>query len=336
MKNTFDPEVKLKITIMNASLITLKQLVICIVSCFTMTCIGQNTTPISEQAEIFIIGTMHEVPKIVKHSYKPLLKIAKKYKPDAIYVERQRPEDTLSVINYESSYFIPLGDSISKTFKKDVQRYRQLRKTSIYKMSKEDFKFLADHYAVYRDRANYAYYKYLFKFGINGSKKPLRNENYDLTAPLAIAMDMNFIYAMDHQHETQLYTQLSKLCYRESSKDGQLKKLKKHNKRDYRKHMIPAIFGNLGVYTNRIKTVKRYEYANRFEFRETPCTSCDDAANVWDRRNEGMARNIGTQVVKNNHKKAVIIVGAGHLLGIKKELEEQFPGIRIKIIDQKR
>lgn len=320
---------------MNTQLISFKLLSILIIFFNAVSSNSQNTMATSEQAEIFIIGTMHEVPKIVKHSYKPLLKIAKKYVPDAIYVERQRPEDSLSVINYESSYFIPLGDSISKTFIPDLKRYSQLRKTSIYDMSKGDFKFLTDYYAVYRDRANYTYYKYLLKFGTKGSKKPLRNENYDLTAPLAIAMNMNFIYAMDHQHETQLYTKLSKLCYIESRKDGQLVSLKKHNKRDYRKHMIPAVFGNLGIYTNRIKTVQRYQYANRFEFRKTPCKPCNDAADVWDRRNEGMARNIGSQVVKNGHKKAIVIVGAGHLLGIKKELEKQFPEIRIKIIDQK-
>jgi hypothetical protein len=289
----------------------------------------------SEKQEVFIIGTMHDVPKIVKHSYKPLLKLAKKYLPDAIYVERQRADDSLSLANYESSYFLPLGDSIARTFKNNPERTTLLRKMSVFDMSQDDFKYLTHYFAVNRDKANYVYYRYLLKFGVEGSKSPLRNENYDLTAPLAIAMDMNTIYAMDFQHETQLYTKLSNECYAQSQKDGQLAILIKHNKRDYRKHLLPGLFGNLGVYSNRIKTATRYQYTNRFEFRETPCIPCEEGAKVWDRRNAGMARNIGEQVIDNGHQKAVVVVGAGHLLGLKAELEKQFPQLKIRIIDQK-
>ncbi len=55
---------------------------------------------IAQEKELLIIGTMHEVPTIVKHSYKPLLKYAKKYKPEAIFVEDIRPDDTLSLKNF--------------------------------------------------------------------------------------------------------------------------------------------------------------------------------------------------------------------------------------------
>ena len=46
--------------------------------------------------EVLIIGTMHTVPKIVKKSYKPMLKFAKKYNPEAIFVESPMPNDTIS------------------------------------------------------------------------------------------------------------------------------------------------------------------------------------------------------------------------------------------------
>ena len=55
---------------------------------------------IAQEKELLIIGTMHEVPSIVSHSYRPLLKYAKKYKPEAIFVEDIRPDDTLSLKNY--------------------------------------------------------------------------------------------------------------------------------------------------------------------------------------------------------------------------------------------
>lgn len=278
-----------------------------------------------------IIGTMHDVPKIVKHSYKPLLRIAKRYEPDAIYVERQRPNDSLSLANYESKWFLPAGDSLRQVFNEDCLRYDRLMQTPVSAMSLDDYAFLRDYFIVNRDKANWNYYRYLARHGLKGSRKPYRNENGDLTAKLAIAMDMNRIYAMDHQHETQLYTKLWRECVIESRKDGQIKRLTKNNKRSYNRAILPAIFRRLGKHTNRVKTIRSYEISNRFTFRETPCEPCETAGEVWDRRNIGMARNIGGQMTESWHKKAVVIVGAGHVLGIKEALEAEFPGIRVKI-----
>ncbi|MDH7444100.1 DUF5694 domain-containing protein [Aquimarina sp. 2201CG14-23] len=277
---------------------------------------------------------MHNVPKIVKHSYRPLLKIAKSYKPDAIYVERQRPNDTLSLKNYESSWFIPYGDSIATIFKNDVKRTLRLQDLSVHSMKSDDFKYLKQYYATIRDKANWYYYAYLYKYGIKGSKKPVRNENGDLTAKLAITMNLNYIHAMDYQHETQQYTKLSKACIKQSQEDDQVRYLKKRNKRDYQSAILPALFGRLGFYTNKQKTIKNYEISNRFTFRKTDCTPCIEAAAVWDRRNAGMAKNIGEQVLQHNHQNSIVIVGAGHVLGIKKELEKQYPSITVKIMDE--
>ncbi|MCE7992972.1 MAG: TraB/GumN family protein [Roseivirga sp.] len=287
----------------------------------------------NDRQEVLIIGTMHDVPKIVKHSYKPLLRIARRYGPDAIYVERQRPDDSLSLANYESKWFLPLGDSLRRTFKQDCDRFDQLMASSIQTMSHDDFGFLRNYFAVNRDKANWSYYQYLAKYGLNGSRKPTRNENGDLTARLAIAMDMNRVFAMDHQHEAKLYTKLWRECIIASRKDGQVKRLTRHNKRSYNRAILPAIFGRLGKHTNRSKTIRSYEVSNRFTFRETPCEPCDAAGAVWDRRNAGMAKNIGEQMQEFSHKKAVVIVGAGHVLGIKAALEAQFPEIRVRILE---
>jgi len=54
----------------------------------------QNLT--AQEKEVLFIGTMHTVPKIVKNSYKPLLKKALKYHPEAIYVESPLANDTIS------------------------------------------------------------------------------------------------------------------------------------------------------------------------------------------------------------------------------------------------
>ena len=49
-----------------------------------------------QQKEIVLVGTMHQVPKILKNSYKPLYKKSLAYKPDAIFVETAMPDDSLS------------------------------------------------------------------------------------------------------------------------------------------------------------------------------------------------------------------------------------------------
>ncbi len=46
------------------------------------------------------------------------------------------------------------------------------------------------------------------------------------------------------------------------------------------------------------------------------------------------AKSLLGQVLENQHEKAIVVVGAGHLLGIKKGFEIQFPNICIKIIDE--
>ncbi|MBX2826850.1 MAG: hypothetical protein KTR22_01725 [Flavobacteriaceae bacterium] len=288
-----------------------------------------------EKPEVFIIGTMHDVPKIVKHAYRPLLKIAIQYEPDAIYTEHNRPTDSLSLVHDESSFFLPYADSISKIFTEDVLRTKTLLAKEIKAMTSQDYQYLKHFYAIQKDKANWDYYRYLENHGLKGSKKPLRHENGDLTAKLGIAMNMNYIFSMDYQHGAPEYDKLWKQCIRQSRKDGEIDLLLKHNKRDYRKHIIPALFGNLGRYSNKRKSIERYQVSNRFEFRKTPYEPCTKAGLVWDKRNAGMAWNIGSQVQSLGHKRAVVIVGAGHVLGIKAELEKQFPNIQVSILDEK-
>jgi len=285
-------------------------------------------------AEVFIIGTMHDVPKIVKNAYRPLRKMAIKYQPDAIYTEHSMSTDTLSINNYYSDFFVPYSDSIAQIFEEDPARTSQLEQRSIKQMSQDDFDYLRHYYAAHVDMANWRYFTYLRKYGIKGSKKPLRHENYDLTAKTAIAMNMSKIYSMDHQHETKAYSKNWKKCLKVSREDGQIALLEKHNKKDYRKHILPGLFGRLGKYSNKKSTIKRYQVSNRFTFRTSPCAPCEEGARIWDRRNAGMAKNIGEQVNLYQHKKALVVVGASHVLGIKAELEKQYPDLQVRIIDQ--
>ncbi|WP_462249299.1 DUF5694 domain-containing protein [Ekhidna sp.] len=304
--------------------------ILLLIAVFALPVLGQET----KKPIVLIVGTMHEVPKIVKNSYRPLLKQAIEFGPDAIYVERQRPDDSLSLINYESNWFLPFGDSLKKSFEADTCRTKKLVKQSVFDMTRSDYEYLSTYYAIARDKANWHYYSYLAKYGLNGSLKPLRREGGDLTAKLAIKMNMNKIYSMDHQHGNKDYHKLWRQCIKESQVDGEVKYLVKINKKSYRKAIFPALIGRLGKHTNRIKTLQSYDPGNRFTFRKTECEPCIQAGQIWDQRNAGMAKNIGEQVLANKQNRAIVIVGAGHVLGIRDSLLDQFPELDVRILNQ--
>lgn len=301
---------------------------------FIVIAVLTSLTLSAQQKEVLLMGTMHTVPKIVSGSYGPMLKKALKYNPEAIYVEYVRPEDTIS-LNYYNPKFIALSDSISAIFETDESRFQRLTATSLESFKEDDFKFMQKSYLVKRDRANYHYFWYLSKYGLNGSKKPLRNENWDLTAKLAIALDMKYVFSMDDQQTNDNYQKAWKECVVKGRDNGDTDINSKLNKKDYNKAILPAVLGKLGTYRNKRKSLERIHMLNSFRYVQNPCTECDEATYRWDERNGRMARNIGEQVRSNPHSRAIVIVGAGHIIGLKEVLEKEYPDITIKMMDQK-
>ena len=284
-----------------------------------------------QEKEILIIGTMHTVPKIVKNSYKPLLKYAIKYNPDAIYVERIRPGDTIS-LNYYSKKFVKKSDSLKKIFITNNKRFESLSYTALNIFTKDDYEFMAKTYLVKKDYANYYYYSYLKKYGVTGSKKPLRNENADLTSKLAIALNLKHIYSMDDQKTNKKYHISWKKCAELGTKNGDNEINKKLNKKDYNSSIIPAIFGRLGKNTNKLKSLNRKHLLNSFRYVQNTNPDCKDATKYWDERNYRMAKNIAEQIKQKVNKKNIVIVGAGHVIGIKEALEKEYPELKVKLM----
>lgn len=283
------------------------------------------------QKEIFIIGTMHEVPKIVKNSYKPLLKTALKYKPDAVYVEYIRPEDSVSLNNY-SKKFLKRSDSVKLTFNPDYQRFEQLLQEDLTTIKPEDFKYMATCFLIKRDQANYSYYRYLSKYGIKGSPKPLREENSDLTAKLAIAMNMKYLFAMDDQRVNKEYAAAWRKCAQEGSTNGDNKINQKLNKKDDNSNIIPSIFGRLGKHINQKKSLETAHQLNSFSYVLNQTSGCALGTKYWNERNLNMARNIADQVIANTAVKNVVIVGSGHVIGITEALQKNYPDLVVRLI----
>lgn len=284
-----------------------------------------------QKKEILIIGTMHTVSKTVKNSYKPLLKFAKSYKPEAIYVERIRPSDTVS-LNYYSKKFIEQSDSLKKVFVLNPDRFESLQKLNLNQFTEDDFEFMAKTYFVNRDYANYYYFNYLKDYGIEGSKKPLRNENADFTSKLAIAMNLKQIFSMDDQQTNAYYHSAWKKCIEIGKKNEDNEINKKLNKRDYNSSIIPAILGRLGKHINKPKSLNRMHLLNSFRYVKNSNSDCANATSYWDERNHRMAKNIAEQVKEYPFQKNIVIVGAGHVIGIKQELEKNYPNLVVKLM----
>lgn len=286
-----------------------------------------------EPKEVLIIGTMHEVPKIIKNSYKPLLKKAIAYDPEAIYVERPQAEDDRSLEGVYAK-FLSQADSFAIHHPINPSQIESILTKPLASMTKDDYALLKRHYVIQRDYANAEFYTYLFKHGLKGSKKPTRRENGDLTAKLAIHQGIKHIKAMDNQWYRKEYHQAWRACAIASKKDGESENLKKMYKKAWWKERWNGAVGRFGMYTNSTKTTEQYHTINSFRYRKTECEPCKEGAKYWDLRNLEMARNIGRQITEGRAVRNVVVVGAGHVVGLKEALEVEFPDIQVKLLSK--
>jgi hypothetical protein len=288
---------------------------------------AQNNAP----KEVLIIGTMHHVPDVVKNSYKPLLKRAKRYAPEAIYIEAPQPWDTVSLKNSYPKFYAK-ADSLCRTLQLDRKQVETALHKDLDAMSREDFQLLHQFYTIQRDPANAEFYHYLFQHGTEGSPKPTQEEDGDLTAKLAIHLNIRKLYSMDNQWYRREYHQAWAQCAKADRKDGEIKNLKKlYNSLTF-PEIFNALLGRTGVYNNSKTATQKYHILNSFRYRETTCAPCEEGTKYWDLRNREMARNIGRQIQAHDHQRSVVIVGAGHVTGLREALRGEFPEIKIKLV----
>lgn len=295
------------------------------------------TTAQTKKQEIVLLGTMHSVPKIVKKSYQPMFKRAKRYQPQAIYVESPMAHDSLSwnylKTGWSKNYqrFYRLSDSLQKNFALEGEKFNGILKKNLSEMTPEDLNYLITCFAYKRDNGNFEYYTYLLKHGINGSKRPTRHEDGDLTYKLALALKHKYVYNMDDQQTNKEYHQGWQQCVREGVANGNNKILNALNKKDYRAAMIPAIFRGLGKHTNQRKSLNRLHKQSSFTYVKTDTPGCLQGRQFWNERNERMALNIGKQVLQSGDEKNLVIVGAAHIIGLEQALQKHFPNLSVKL-----
>ncbi len=289
-------------------------------------------TSLFAQQEVLIVGTMHGVYGLAKKSYRPMLKKAKAYQPDAIYVERIPAWDTLSMKDYYAG-FLACADTLSQKLSLDENEVKTAQQKTLDQMTEADFKLLYQHYQLSLDYANMQLYSNLVSYGLDGKRKLRGHEMTDVSIPLAIEMGMTKLYSMDFQQYFKDYGKAWRACEKndKESKDKGAKRIKRQLIRLSIEEGLNGAFGSLGKYTNREKTVREYHELNSFRYRETSCKPCEDGTMYWDLRNLEMARNIGNQVQEHRHQKSVVVVGAGHVVGLQEALAKEFPDIKVRL-----
>ncbi|WP_179345033.1 DUF5694 domain-containing protein [Winogradskyella ursingii] len=299
-----------------------------------------NLNAQDEQKEILIVGSMHTVPKIVKHSYKPMLRRAVKYNPTSIYVESPMANDTLSweylkdgwSKGYKAFYY--LSDSIQKTFEPNINKFNSILEKSFSKMTREDLNFMINSFAYKRDNANHEFYTYLKNHGSTGAKKPTRHEDGDLTFKLALKQGIKLLKSMDDQRTNGDYHEAWSKCSKEGAANGNNAIVNKMNKEDYNSAILPSIFRGLGKHVNKRKSLMRLHQMSSFTYVKTKTEGCTDGERYWNERNMRMARNIGDQVMASDSNRNIVIVGASHVIGLEQELKNNYPNIKVVLASE--
>lgn len=296
---------------------------------------GQN-----KQQEVLIIGTMHTVPKIVKNSYKPMLKLAKKYKPEAIYVEAPMANDTISWEYLKNGWskgyqrFYKLSDSLQKSFNYNDSKFKAIFNKDFKNMSETDLNYLIKSFIYKRDNGNYEMYSYLKKYGINGVNKPTRHEDGDLTYKLALFMNHKRVINIDDQQTNKEYHIAWSKCRKEGTTNGNNKASSKLNKKNYNKAIIPALFRKLGKHTNKPKSLQQLLDMASFSYVIEDTEGCLEGRKYFDERNMRINKNIASHLLKSGKQKNIVIIGAAHVVGLKKEFAKNYPNIKVILMNE--
>jgi hypothetical protein len=290
-----------------------------------------------KQQEIILMGTMHTVPKIVKKSYKPMLRYAKKYDPQAIYVESPMANDTQSWEYLKNGWskgyqkFYKLSDSLQNTFDFNATKFDEILSKKHSEMTSEDLTYLINSFVYKRDNGNFEYYSYIKKHGLNGASKPTRHEDGDLTYKLALRLGHKLIFNMDDQRTNGEYHTAWKKCVYEGKSNGNNLANNKLYKKDYNSAVVPAVFRGLGRHTNKRKSLNRLHTMSSFSYVVEDTPGCKDGRRYWNERNSRMADNIAKQVMATDNERNIVIVGAAHIVGLEEALKAKYPNLKVKL-----
>jgi hypothetical protein len=232
--------------------------------------------------------------------------------------------------NYQIFYRI--SDSLQKTFNFNQQKFDMLSNKLYQDLTNDEIDYLINSYGYKRDNGNYGFMRYLKKHGVKGSKKPTRHEDGDLTYKLALYKNLK-VTNMDDQRNNGLYHKAWSKCIKEGTINGNNLMSSKLNKKQYNSALLPAIFRGLGMHTNKLTTLSRLHKMASFSYVEKDTQGCIEGRKYWNDRNDRMAKNIAKQVLAADKTRNIVLVGASHVIGLEKELKENYPNLKVILIN---
>ncbi|MDR0660762.1 MAG: DUF5694 domain-containing protein [Prevotellaceae bacterium] len=176
------------------------------------------------------------------------------------------------------------------------------------------------------------YYRYIKQYGVNGSKKSLGDESPDLSFKLALQLGITRLYAIDDQQTVAEYNKAFNKCIKDGEMNGDTKRLQKLDRKGTRARVMPALFGRLGIHTNKPKSLERMHTINSVGYITHESSGCASCREHWNARNATIAKNLIQQLKQNPYQKSIVIIGAGHIIGLKEELQRQYPTIKVKLL----
>ncbi len=286
-----------------------------------------------QQKEIVLVGTMHWVPNIIKHAYKPMYKKALRYNPQNIYVEYVPKEDSASVHFYYDEFAHEV-DSLREIMQINLDSVRMIESKALHTMSSADFAYLKKYHMLEKDLLHFKYYRHLERHGIEGPKKPTQNENGDVSFKLAATLGMKSLTPMDYQISNRAYYKYWNACDSIYEAQGKTPEIEKMFKKINRQGVIGTILKGNAKHTNTPSVYASYHKINSLHYFEEPEQVCIEGGKAWEVRNDKMIEYIGEGVRRDPYVRNLVVVGAGHLYSLKKGLEERYPDLKITTLYQ--
>ena len=286
-----------------------------------------NNVTAQEQQEILIVGDMHQLPGIVKRAYKPMLKKILKYRPELIMAEYSKTGDTAAMGEWNSRFKESyLKKKVSYTF--NAEEIKQLEQTPNKELDSVQFRKLQDYYLSVGNQGNHRMYGYFARHGATNKFKPYGNQNPDLTFQLMRKLNLKSVYGVDSHAGYQGYWPAWQRTLKSGTKEGK-KAFKKAMRKDTWGNIFAALTWSLGRYMNKPSTLDAYYRINSLRYEGFSGEDYDLQMKKWDDRNVNMAKNILDVLSKNNVKRSVLIVGAGHAKAVSEELLKMDSNVKV-------
>ena len=286
---------------------------------FTVFLIISNVGFSQEQQEILIVGDMHQLPGIVKRAYKPMVKKILKYKPELIMAEYAKTGDTAAMGEWNSKFkeaYLKKKNSLNY----NTEEIKGLLKISNKNLDSLQFRKIQAYYLSIGNQANHRMYRYFARHGATKKFKPYGNQNPDLTFQLMRKLELKEVYGVDSHAGYEGYWPAWQSALKTGTQEGK-KAFKKALRKDTWGNIFAGLSWSLGRYVNKPKTLDSYYRINSLRYDGFNGDDYDLQMKKWDDRNVNMAKNILEVLEKNNVKRSVLIVGAGHAKAVSKELK---------------